>query len=163
VVVFLARTYKSRNDIHNCFVNNTTGSILALLKKLKLWEAAVNSLASLVINDSVVILLNTSSLHLLICESRPVMVLTEYWVNRVKFHCHIHELSKLSTAILPYQLLNPLAATVRIQVWEEEDFHIRICMKELGKVSSPIRTGYLPKGNSVKSEVFIAGLWVIPY
>jgi hypothetical protein len=48
-------------------------------------------------------------------------------------------------------------------VWEEEDFHIRIYTKELGKVSSPMRTGYSPKGNPVKSEVFVAGLWVMPH
>jgi len=78
------------------------GSILALLKKLKLWEAAVNSLASLIINDSVIILLNTLSLYLLIYESRLVIVLTEYWVNRVEFYYYIYELSKLSIAILPY-------------------------------------------------------------
>jgi hypothetical protein len=114
VVVFLASMYKSRNDIRNCLVNNTTGSILALLKKLELREAAVNSLTSLIINDSVVILLNTSSLYLLICESRLVVILAEYRINRVEFHCYIHELSKLSTPILPYRLLNLLAATVRI-------------------------------------------------
>jgi hypothetical protein len=54
------------------------GSILALLKKLKLREAAINSLTSLIINDLVIILLNISSLYLLIYESRLVIVLTEY-------------------------------------------------------------------------------------
>jgi hypothetical protein len=69
------------------------GSILALLKKLKLREAAVNSLTSLIINDLVIILLNILSLYLLIYESRLVIVLIEYY---------IHELSKLSMLILPY-------------------------------------------------------------
>jgi len=54
------------------------GSILALLKKLKLREVAINSLTSLIINDLVIILLNTLSFYLLIYESRLIIVLIEY-------------------------------------------------------------------------------------
>jgi hypothetical protein len=82
----------------------------------------------------------------------------EYWINRVEFHYYIYKLNKLSISILSYWLLNLLASSVRIQVREKKDLYIRIYIKELGEVSSPIRTGYSSKGNTVESEVLITGL-----
>ena len=118
---------------------------------------------SLIINYPIIILLNILSLYFLIYKSRLVIILTEYWINRIKFHYYIYKLSKLLIPILSYWLLNPLALSVRIQVREKKDLYIRIYIKELGEVSSPIRTGYLSKGNIVESEVLVTGLWIISY
>src|SRR5436190_2151843 len=115
-----------RDHVSKCFIDDRLSAVVALLEKLMLRKPTVNSLAHLVVDQSVCVLEDSCRFHFLVGPSSRIPVVAERPVIGVEFPFNIH-MAHIYGPPVPFPFsLNELAPAVRIQMGKAKDFNVRV-------------------------------------
>jgi hypothetical protein len=115
-----------RDRVSKCFIDDRLSAVVALLEKLMLRKPTVDSLARLVVDQSVCVLEDSCRFHFLVGPSSPILVVAERPVIGVELPFNIH-MAGIYGPPVPFPFsLEELAPAIRIQMGKAKGFNIRV-------------------------------------